>query len=342
MSAMTMLVVYLVLALGVSFVCSLLESVLLSVPMAHVSSLVEKGEPAGKLLAGMKSNLDRPLAAILSMNTIAHTVGAAGVGLESTKLLGDAWIGATSAVLTILILLFSEVVPKSFGAAHARGLAPTAAVTIRWMITGLYPLVVVCEKLSAWMSGRSAHGGMNRDEVRLLAMIGHNAGELDEHEAAMIANVMDLPARRVRDVMTPRTVVDALPADKTVAEVFDADEPPRFARMPVYEDSLDTVIGKVHRYDLVAALQRGEGGTAVRDHMRPVHAVPEVADLAAVLRQFIERHQQLFIVVDEYGGTEGVVTLEDILEEMIGHEIVDETDTVADMRRMASERGGER
>lgn len=339
---MGMLVVYLVLALGVSFICSLLESVLLSVPMAHVSSLVEKDDPAGPLLASMKANLDRPLAAILSLNTIAHTVGAAGVGLESTKLLGDAWIGATSAVLTVLILLFSEVVPKSFGAAHARGLAPTAAVTIRWMIIALYPLVVVCEKLSAVMSGKSAHGTMNRDEVRMLAMIGHNAGELDEHEAAMIANVMDLPQRRVRDVMTPRTVVDALPADRTVADVFNADEPPRFARMPVYDGSLDKVVGKVHRYDLIAALQRGEGDTAVREHMRPVHLVPEVADLAAVLRQFIERSQQLFVVVDEYGGTEGIVTLEDVLEELIGHEIVDETDTTDDMRKLASERGNDK
>lgn len=338
---MGMLVLYLFLALGVSFVCSLLESILLSVPNAHISSLVEKQDPAGPLLASMKANLDRPLAAILSLNTIAHTVGAAGVGLESTKLLGDAWIGATSAILTVLILLFSEVVPKSFGAAHARGLAPTAAVTIRWMIIGLYPLVIVCEKLSAWMSGKSAHGVMNREEVRMLAMIGQNVGELEPHETAMIANVMDLPQRRVRDVMTPRTVVDALQADRTVADVFNAGEPPRFARMPVYEDSLDKVVGKVHRYDLVAALQRGEGDTPVRQHVRPVHLVPEVADLAAVLRQFIERREQLFIAVDEYGGTEGIVTLEDILEELIGHEIVDETDTTDDMRRLASERNSD-
>jgi len=332
---MTLLLVYLAIALGVSFLCSLLEASLLSVPRSHVAVMVERGSAAGRRLERMKDDVDRPLAAILTLNTFAHTLGAAGVGAQATVLWGEAWVGLVSFVITLVILIFSEIIPKTIGAVHAKALAGFTAWTTFGMIVLLWPAVAACDWVSKLLSGRRLAVAMvSREEVRSLARLAHEEGAIDKNEARIMRNLMALRETAVREVMTPRTVVFTLGADRTVREATEGD-PPLFARVPIVGESLDDVRGQIHRRDLFKALADGRGDAPLRDLAQPVHAVPEAARLSAVLDKFLQRREHLFLVVDEYGGTSGVVTLEDVLETLLGAEIVDETDSVEDMQELA-------
>ena len=334
---MLLLLTYLLIALAISFLCSLLEAALLSMPRSHIALLEEQGRPAGKRLRRMKDNVDRPLAAILTLNTFGHTLGAASVGAEAAILWGNAWVGAVSVVATLLILIFSEIIPKTLGVVHAKALAPFAAWTIQGMILILRPLVAVCDWTSRLLS-RSNHvvPMISRDEVRILARLASEEGAIDRQEAHVICNLIALRETTVEQVMTPRTVVFTLRADQTVREVTEG-EPPRFARIPVVGASLDEAKGLIHRRQLFAALSEGRPEATMGELARPLHAVPELGKLPAVLDEFIQRREQLFLVVDEYGGSAGIVTLEDVLETLLGMEIVDETDPVEDMQQLAKQ-----
>ncbi len=332
---MTLLLIYLFVAVGASFLCSLLEASLLSVPRSHVAALVEQGNRAGIRLQRMKSDIDQPLAAILTLNTFAHTLGAAGVGAQATILWGEAWLGLVSFVVTLLILIFSEIIPKTIGAVHAKGLAPFTAGCVQVMIVLLYPVVLVCNWVSKlFAAGGQRVGEISREEISGFAHVAAAGGAIDSNEARVIRNLVALRDITVREVMTPRTVVFAIGAEQTVHEAI-ADGPPRFARAPVIGDSIDDVRGVVHRRDLFGALSRDKASTKLSALARPIHAVPESAGLAAVLETFLQRREHLFLVVDEYGGTAGIVTLEDVLETLLGVEIVDETDPVEDMQQLA-------
>lgn len=339
---MTLLLIYLLVALGISFLCSLLEAALLSVPHSHVAVMVERGSRAGERLQKMKDDVDRPLAAILTLNTFAHTLGAAGVGAQATILWGEAWVGMVSFVVTLLILIFSEIIPKTLGAVHAKGLAPFTAWTVHGMILLLWPLVAVCNGISKLLSGKDqAVPLIDRQEVRSLARLAHEEGAIDQNEARVMRNLIALRETTVGQVMTPRTVVFTLRADQTVRAVTEGDPPP-FARIPVTGESLDDVKGLVHRHDLFKARSEGRTEATLGEMVRPVHAVPEVAKLPAVLDGFLQRRAHLFLVVDEYGGTAGIITLEDVLETLLGVEIVDETDAVEDMQKLARQRSNKR
>ena len=326
---------YLTLALGVSFLCSLLEASLLSVPRSHVAVMVERGSRAGLRLQKMKDDVDRPLAAILTLNTFAHTLGAAGVGAQAMVIWGEAWVGVVSFVVTLLILVFSEIIPKTLGAVHAKALAGFTAWSVYLMIVTLRPLVAACNAMSRTLSGnKTAAPLISREEVQSLARLAHEGGAIDRDEARILRNLIALRTATVQQVMSPRTVVYALPAETTVGEAT-AGDPPSFARFPVIGDSLDDVTGVLHRRDLYAARSGGDTQAKLAALARPIHAVPEQANLSTVLRTFLERREHLFLVVDEYGGAAGVVTLEDVLETLLGVEIVDETDTVEDMQALA-------
>lgn len=332
---MILLVAFLLMALVVSFLCSLLEAVLLSVPRSYIAVLVEQDSVSGKRLQRMKDDVDQPLAAILTLNTFAHTLGAAGVGAEAALLWGDAWVGVVSFIVTILILVFSEIIPKTLGAVHAKRLAPFAAWTIQWLIIVLRPVVALCNWVSLRLSGgKQAVARLSRDEVRSLAQMALAEGAIDDAEATLLRNLIALRDVTVEKVMTPRTVVFALPASQTVGEVI-AGELPRFARVPITGASLDDPKGLVHRQDLFRAVCEARTATTLAELARPLHAVPSVAKLPDVLKDFVHRREHLFLVVDEYGGSAGVVTLEDVVETLLGLEIVDETDAVADMRQLA-------
>jgi CBS domain containing-hemolysin-like protein len=321
--------------LAISFLCSLLEAALLSMPRSHIVLLAEQGGPAGKRLQQMKDNMDRPLSAILTLNTFGHTLGAAGVGAEAAILWGDAWVGVVGFVVTILILIFSEIIPKTLGAVHAKALAPFVAWTIQGMIVILRPLVAVCDWISKLLSP-SSHPvwKIGRDEVRSLIRLASEEGAIDCKEAHVIRNLIALREITVKEVMTPRTVVFTLRADQTVREVTQA-EPPRFARIPIVGASLDEAKGMVHRRQLFIALSQGRSDATMEELARPLHAVPELGRLPAVFEEFIQRREQIFLVVDEYGGSAGIVTLEDVLETLLGVEIVDETDPAEDMQQLA-------
>ncbi|MHC5113097.1 MAG: CNNM domain-containing protein [Planctomycetota bacterium] len=332
---MTMLIVYLVFALGVSFLCSLLEAALLSLQRSHIAVLVDQGRAAGPRLLELTTNIDRPLAAILTLNTFAHTLGAAGVGAQAAVIWGEAWVGVVGFVVTVLILVLSEVVPKTLGAVHAERLAGFVAATCTVLIRALYPAVVACNWISRAMSGRRTEAPrVSRQELRVFAGWAQEEGAIDQIEARIIQNMIALREVVVGEVMTPRTVVATLGVDQTIGDIA-RHGPPRFSRVPIIGASLDDVRGIIHRQDLVQALSDGDLERTVGELAHPVHVVPTHAKLPAVFRTFLERREHLFLVVDEYGGSAGVITLEDVIETILGLEIVDETDATADMQALA-------
>lgn len=332
---MGLLITYMAVALGISFLCSLLEATLLAVPASHVGALAERGHAGARRLQALKQDIDRPLAAILTLNTVAHTIGAAGVGAQAVTLWGDKWLGLVSAAMTIAILLLSEIIPKTLGAVHARHLVTFTAWSIAAMIVLLYPLVRICEWLSRLFSRTGDTDGPSRDEVRSVAKMGEDTGALSDKESRIIGNLLSLREMRVEDIMTPRLVLFMLQADTTVGNLI-ADGPPlRFARIPVYGENQDDVLGIVLRYSIFEAHGKKQLDTRIRDLVKPIRAIPGSAAVSTALDQFIRRNEHILLVVDEWGGTEGVVTLEDTLETLLGEEIVDETDTSVDMRQLA-------
>lgn len=332
------LLLYLSLALGVSFLCSLLEAVILTVSHAQIAMLEETNARAGGLLKRQKENIDQSLAAILTLNTVAHTVGAAGVGAQVLYLYGNSWVAAGSAALTILILVFSEIVPKTLGAVHSRALAPFSASAIRALLLVTYPIVVALEWISDLFTPARSEARYTLEEMVRAAQIGEEEGTLAEAETDVIENLLALRRIRVEEVMTPRSVMKTFQAEKTVA---DAAAPPtslRFSRIPVYGEDVDDIRGIVLRHTLLAAYANGEADSTMESLAKPVESVPESMSVAAVLDAFIRKRNHIFIVTDEFGGTAGLITLEDAIETLLGVEIVDETDAVADLRQLAKER----
>lgn len=331
-----LLIFYLCLALGVSFLCSLVEAAILSLTRAQVAALEKKGRPSGRILRSMKENVDRPLAAILTLNTVAHTFGAAGIGAESLALFGHEWVAVVSIILTVAILVVSEIIPKTLGAAHAGSLAPFTAYCVKGMILFTYPLVVVFQALSRVLSGKSGPSVLTREDLALLAELGQQEGALDEKEYRVLRNLLRLNKIRVSEVMTPRNVALMLPKEMTVADAVEKHGPLRFSRTPIYDGGPDHPVGIALRPRIYEALREGGGGRTLGEIAQPIHAVPEVATVGDVLNEFVKRREQLFLVVDEYGGTAGLVTLEDAIETLLGEEIVDETDFVVDMRQLGA------
>jgi CBS domain containing-hemolysin-like protein len=334
---MKALILYLLLAVGWTFVSSILESVILSVTPAYVGLQVKNGTRSGALLKRLKDRIDRSLAAILTLNTIAQMVGAAGVGAQVLHLYGDKGLALGSALLTVLMLVVAEIVPKTLGAVYWKRLAPPVAYAVRVLIVITYPLVVFLERLSHLLAAGSEHGGVTREEMVVLAELGESEGQLHHHETRIISNLLRLHDIRVGDILTPRAVVEGLRKNLTVDEAIRSPAPRRFSRIPVYTDDLDDISGYVIRGELFDAFTKGEGDKPLEALSHPVHVVPESRSVRAVLQDFIERKEHLFLVVDEYGGTAGLVTLEDSIETLLGLEIVDELDNVEDLRKWARE-----
>lgn len=325
---------YLALALGVSFLCSLLEACLLSVPRPHVMVMANTGKRGGALLLQMKDNIDRPLAAILTLNTVAHTIGAAGAGAQVLVIFGSKWVALGSVVVTLLILVLSEIIPKTLGAVYAKPLAGFSAMTIRLIILSTYPLVILLEMLSKKLGG-GKEAGITREEVKVFTQLGVDAGVIEAAESRVIRNLLRLREVKVKDIMTPRAVAYMIEQGTTVREAISERKALRFSRYPVYGESPDEVLGIVLKHDLLHAAHEGRGDQPVQEMLKPIYAVPELASVSDALEQFIQRGDHLGLVVDEFGGTAGLVTLEDCVETLLGVEIVDETDTVKDMRKLA-------
>ncbi len=329
-----LLFLYLALALGVSFLCSLLEAGILSVPQSHVELLAKEGKASGKRLKRMKANIDRPLAAILTLNTIAHTVGAAGVGAQILVIFGSGSVAIGSAIVTLLILVFSEIIPKSLGAAHAKGLAPLNSLLIQIMIWGTLPLLIPLQWISGFFGG-GHNVAVTRDEVAITADLGLSAGVLDHGESRVIRNLLRLSQVRVHDIMTPRPVMFTLPQDQTVAQVMDRHGRLRFSRIPIHAGDNDRITGFVTRHKILTAHGLDQHDLPLSALADSLEAVPEDMNVAELLNRMVKQQEHLLLVKDEFDGTAGVVTLEDCIETLLGVEIVDETDTVEDMRQTA-------
>lgn len=339
--AWVMLGVYAALALGVSFLCSLLEASILSLPRSHVALLIEQGKPIGKTLERMKNNLDRPLAAILTLNTIAHTIGAAGVGAQVLIIFGDAWVFIGSIIITLLILYLSEIIPKGLGATFAKPLSGFTGRTIAILEFIVAPFVWVAMGISKMVGGMEA-AHVTREEVAVFARMGLSAGELKEQEATVIANLLALRDTRVCDVMTPRSVMFCFEKSQTVEQVIAEHGQLRFARIPVYEGNRDHMVGLLMRKDILEALGNDRHDTPVAELMKPLRSVRGSEPVASAIDLMIAHREHLLRVEDEFGHTLGLVTLEDGIETLLGVEIIDETDRVADMRELARQRAAER
>jgi CBS domain containing-hemolysin-like protein len=335
---MALLLTFAALAIGVSFLCSLLEASLLSVPNSHIEALVARGSESGRRLRDMKERIDRPLAAILTLNTIAHTAGAAGVGAQAAKLYGDVAVGVAGAVMTLLILVLSEIIPKTLGAVHAKSLVGTTATATRAMIVVCLPLIVVLEKINRLLAYEREPDGITRPEILAAARLGRKRGLLGSREYRVVSNLLKLSSISLAHVLTPRTVVFSLPREMSVENAVREHDPIGFSRIPVYEGNPERVTGYVQRIEIHQAFAAGKKDQPLTELARPLTVLPEQASVADALEQMIRENQHIALVVDEYGGTAGIVTLEDLLESLLGVEIVDETDPVRDMQELAKRR----
>jgi len=332
------LIFYVVLALGISFLCSVLEAILLSTSVSHVATGVENGKRSAKLMQKHKTEVERPISAILTLNTVAHTVGAAGAGAQAVGIFGEAWFGVISAVLTILILVFSEIIPKTIGATYWKQLNAFAAYSIEWLVLGLFPAVWLLEKTTQLLKSDEAVPTVSRLEIEAMARIGASEGALVEREDRILRNLFHLEKVQVETVMTPRTVVLAFQQDKTVREILAEHSTIPYSRLPLYNESMDDCDGFVLRNELYKTYAMRNPDTPLNELKRPITAVPETNSIASVFDSFINKQNHILLVIDEYGGTAGVLTMEDAIETLLGIEITDESDVVADLRKMAEQR----
>ena len=331
-----LLVAYILMALIFSFLCSVAEAVLLSITPSYVAGLQQDRPKLATLLIRLKQkNVDQSLAAILTLNTIAHTVGAIGSGAKATIVFGSAWFGLFSAIMTLLILFLSEIIPKTLGAVYWRKLVGVTAIFIRSLILILFPLIWVSEKLTKLIAqGKSLHV-FNRKEFIAMAKIGVQAGQIRERESGIIRNLFRFESIKTKDIMTPSTVIVSLQQDMTVAEALTLKPNTSFSRLPLYGEGLDDITGFILKTDMLISKAQEQTEIKLVTLKRDLMTVFGEMPLSDLLEFFLDHRQHIALVVDEYGGTKGLVTLEDIVETLLGMEIVDETDKVEDMQALA-------
>jgi CBS domain containing-hemolysin-like protein len=333
---MTLLVLYVLLALGVSFLCSVLEAVLLSVTPSYIAALQQNDRKVGDRLAKLKRDIDRPLASILSLNTIAHTVGATGAGAQAAIVFDDTGVGIFSAALTLAILVLSEIIPKTIGATFWRRLAPWSGRILGPLIFLMYPLVIMSKGITRLISGgQKVSHTVSREEFTALADLGTREGIIEEEESRVLRNLLRFKSLRVKDIMTPRTVVLAVNEETKVLDFFTDRPNPRFSRIPVFGENRDDITGYVLKHDMLLELANDRDEVKLKDLKREILVVPELLSLRELFERLIETQEHLALVVDEYGGMAGIVTMEDLVETLLGLEIVDEVDVIQDMQVLA-------
>ncbi len=335
---MVLLLFYLALALLVSFLCSIVEAVILSVSAPFIRMKEAEGKTSVKYLKNLKNNIDRPLSAILSINTVAHTIGAAGVGAQAVAVFGEAYFGVISAILTVLILFFSEIIPKTIGAIFWRKLALPSAFIIIGMIYISYPLVVISEFITRIISKNKKSQKVTREEVVALAHLGTKDGVLKETESKIIDNLIKLNTLNVREIMTPRTVVVSAPEETSLTDFIKHKEYLQYSRIPVYSGDIDNVTGYVLKSDVLEQLAKNRSNQKLKDLKRPIVIFFENSSVPKLLEELILRKEHIALIIDEYGGMQGLVTMEDIIEAILGLEIMDEKDTVIDMQELAKKK----
>lgn len=335
---MVALFAYLFLALFVSFLCSIMESVLLSTPQSFLLVKQDKGNSWAESFIDLKTHIDKPLSAILSLNTVAHTVGAAGVGSQAVKVFGEASFGIVSAILTILILIITEIIPKTIGARYWRKLARFSYFTIRTMIIITYPLVIMSAFITRIISKNRSEQTTSREEIAALASIGADEGLFSDKENKIIQNILKLKNIKVTEIMTPRVVVAVADENLPLQDFLENKDYLNFSRIPVYSGNDENITGYVFRQQVFEKLAEDKHKLKLKEIKREMLVFPHNMVLFSLWEKLLEKKEHIALIVDEYGGLDGIVTMEDVIETLLGLEIVDEKDTIIDMQKYARER----
>jgi CBS domain containing-hemolysin-like protein len=339
---MELLVLFFLLSIGFSFLCSVWEAVLLSIPPSFVAAREKENSPLGRRLSRFKEDIDRPLAAILTLNTIAHTVGAIGVGAQAARLFSDVRLWGLNVaavvvptVMTLAILILSEIIPKTLGATYWRHMVGFTVRAVNLIIYGLYPLVGLSQLITSTLKSDKTQSVLSRSEFSAMAESITAQGVLKNHEFGMIKNLLQFESVRAQDVMTPRTMMVAADENQTIGAFNEANPSIRVSRIPVFDGNIDRVTGFVIRADILARLVANQDGLLLKDLKRPIVMVNADDLLPDIFNALIENRAHIALVVNPYGGTSGVLTMEDVVETLLGLEIVDEFDRTEDLQQLA-------
>ena len=331
---MALLIIYLVIAIGVSFMCSVLEAVLLSITPSYVEQKLQESPRSGKVLKSVKNNLENSISAILILNTFAHTMGAAGVGAQALKLFGEQWETVIAILLTLAILYLSEIIPKTLGATYWRQIALPAAHLINLLVKLVFPLVWFSSVITRFFT-RKKRFHISREEILAFATLGYKGGVLANQENLIINNILKLRDMQTAHILTPRSMVHAVDKSASPVEVINLPRSEQFSRVPVYDHDIDHIVGVVLIKAILEGHRAGELPDTVGEMADNIYRVSEKLPVLQLLDVFIKRSEHIFVVEDEFGQTEGIVTLEDAIETLLGREITDETDTITDLQSFA-------
>ena len=319
----------------VSALCSILEAMILSTTPTDIETLKKRNRVKGEQLEEIREDLEETISSILTLNTLANTLGAVVVGGIATKIFGEASIGIVSGAMAFSILIFSEIIPKNIGVSYRRTLQPLAVMPLRLIRSSLRPVTFVANKLVRCLMRKKIEEAETGSEIILLAEKGAEDGELDREEVTLISNALSLASVRVSDIMTPRTVVIGAPEGERLIDLLQRLRTINFGRMPVYEKTIDEVTGIIRRRDILHSIAVGEGHKLVRDLKHEAVFFTEFSTASQALETLLEGQQQLGMVVDEFGSFAGVISMEDIIEHLIGKEIYEKDDVAVDMRQLA-------
>ncbi len=335
---MALLLVFLLGALLISFLCSILEATLMSTPLSYITMREEEGYRYAKRMKNYKQDPSRAIAAILSLNTIANTIGAAGVGSQARALYGATWFGIISALMTILILVFAEIIPKTIGTTQWKRLMGFAAVMIRALIVCLWPIVVCVEYIQKLITPKNAETAISREEVGAMADVAEESGELDEDENEIIQNLINIDEITASEAMTPRVVAAIAPEKMSIKAFYKDRRYYHHSRIPVYADNDEYITGYILRMDALQLMAEDKFDMTLGDIRRPVDSFQEETPIADIWDKMLKKKEQIAIIINEYGSFQGIVTMEDVIEMVLGDEIVDERDAVVDMQQLALEK----
>jgi len=323
-------------AMFMSAACSITEAALYAVPWSHIEHLRKEGRRSGYLLFKLRSDVEKPISVVLTLNTVANTAGASIVGAAAVKLFGSAYMGIFVAAFTLAILIVSEIIPKTLGVAYARQLAPALALPLHWLVILFTPFIWIVSFLTSLIRPRTEGPQTTEDDIRAIVSLTRRSGRIQPSEEVAIRNILVLDTKSVADIMTPRTVVFSLPAQMTVEQTRKESDLWHYSRIAVYDnDDVEDIVGVVYRREILHCLANDENDTPLSVIMRPARFIQETLSLDRLLSKFLESHVHLYVALDEYGGLAGVVSLEDVIEEILGKEIMDETDEIEDLRAHA-------
>ena len=335
---MALLLLFLLGAMAVSFLCSILEATLMSTPISYITMREEEGYKPAPRFKEYKQDSSRPIAAILSLNTIANTIGAAGVGRQATIIFGSEWFGLVSALMTILILVFSEIIPKTLGTTRWKSLMGFATRAISVLIFVMYPLVLLIELLTKLITPKEVESAVSREEVSAMANVAEEEGDLEEDENTIIQNLISMDEVKAFDVMTPRVVCEIAPESMTLKAFYKNKRYRHHSRIPVYADNDEYITGYILRMEALQLMAEDKFDLTLGEIRRDVATFDEDTPLDQIWDEMLTKDEQIAIIINEYGSFQGILTLEDVIETLLGSEIVDENDTVRDMQQLARDK----